>query len=222
MNIAGRIAKYFATSLDRENVVSAPRVMSSCLPISTMSISLVGLESRSTMLPASLAAAVPVFIATPTSACASAGASLVPSPVIATIRPPACSADVGHLVLGRRLGKIVVDPGFGRDAPRGQLRVAGDHHRADAHPAHLGEPLRDARLDHVLEVDDAEHPAGSATSSGVPPDGDPATAAMHSAGTVPPWSATQAVTADVAPLRMDTARPPGGPAGRRRSSGWWR
>ena len=43
------------------------------------------------MFPASLAAAVPVFMATPTSACARAGASLVPSPVIATIRPPACS-----------------------------------------------------------------------------------------------------------------------------------
>ena len=90
MNMAGRIAKYLATSLAMENVVSAPRVISSCLPISTMSISLVGLESRSTMLPASLAAAVPEFIATPTSAWARAGASLVPSPVIAMIRPPSC------------------------------------------------------------------------------------------------------------------------------------
>ncbi len=43
------------------------------------------------MLPASLAAAVPAFIATPTSALASAGASLVPSPVMATSLPPACS-----------------------------------------------------------------------------------------------------------------------------------
>jgi hypothetical protein len=41
------------------------------------------------MLPASLAAWVPVFIATATSAWASAGASLVPSPVIATRRPSA-------------------------------------------------------------------------------------------------------------------------------------
>ncbi len=85
------IAKYFAMSLATENVVSAPRVMSSCLPISTMSMSLVGFESRSTMLPASFAADVPVFIATPTSACASAGASFVPSPVMATRRPPSCS-----------------------------------------------------------------------------------------------------------------------------------
>ena len=92
MNIAGRIAKYLATSLAIENVVSAPRVISSCLPTSITSSSLVGFESRSTMLPASLAAWVPLFIATPTSACASAGASLVPSPVIATRWPLACSS----------------------------------------------------------------------------------------------------------------------------------
>ena len=49
-------AKYFARSLAIENVVRLPRVMSSCLPIRTISMSLVGEESRSTMLPASLAA----------------------------------------------------------------------------------------------------------------------------------------------------------------------
>ena len=38
------MAKYFATSLAIEKVVSAPRVIRSCLPISTTSISLVGLE----------------------------------------------------------------------------------------------------------------------------------------------------------------------------------
>ncbi len=91
MNIAGMIAKYFAMSFASEKVVSAPRVMSSCLPMRTMSMSLVGSVSRSTMLPASFAADVPVFIATPTSAWASAGASLVPSPVIATRLPPSCS-----------------------------------------------------------------------------------------------------------------------------------
>src|SRR2546427_8029095 len=91
-NSAGRMAKYFATSFAIENVVSVPRVISSCLPTSTTSRSFVGSESRSTMLPASLAACVPVFMATPTSACASAGASLVPSPVIATSLPLPCSS----------------------------------------------------------------------------------------------------------------------------------
>ncbi|KAG1421257.1 hypothetical protein G6F57_023599 [Rhizopus arrhizus] len=90
-NSAGRIAKYLETSLASEKVVSAPRVISCCLPTSTTASSLAGSESRSTMLPASFAACVPEFIARPMSACASAGASLVPSPTIATRRPPACS-----------------------------------------------------------------------------------------------------------------------------------
>jgi hypothetical protein len=87
--MAGRIAKYFATSFAIENVVSAPRVISNCLPIWTISINFVGSLSRSTMLPASRAACVPVCIATPTSACASAGASFVPSPHMATSLPSA-------------------------------------------------------------------------------------------------------------------------------------
>ena len=37
MNMAGIIAKYFAISLAMEKVVRLPRVMSSCLPISTTS-----------------------------------------------------------------------------------------------------------------------------------------------------------------------------------------
>ncbi len=157
-NMAGMMAKYLATSLAMEKVVSEPRVMSSCLPISTISMSLVGLESRSTMLPASLAAWVPVFMATPTSAWARAGASLVPSPghghqVAAGLLGP----DAGHLVLGRGLGHEVVDAGLLGDGLGGQGVVAGDHDGADAHGAHLGELGGDARLDRVLQVDDAEH-----------------------------------------------------------------
>ncbi|EXU92327.1 hypothetical protein P354_25245 [Streptomyces noursei PD-1] len=56
------------------------------------------MESRSTMFPASLAAEVPVFMATPTSAWASAGASLVPSPVIATSFPPSCSRRISAIL----------------------------------------------------------------------------------------------------------------------------
>ena len=50
------------------------------------------------MFPASRAAWVPVFIATPTSAWASAGASFVPSPVIATRLPPACSRRISAIL----------------------------------------------------------------------------------------------------------------------------
>ena len=110
------------------------------------------------MLPASLAACVPVFIATATSAWASAGASLVPSPVIATSRPLGLVvADQLELGLGRRLGQEVVDAGLGGDGGGGQRVVAGDHHGLDAHAPQLGEALLDAALDDVLELDDAEH-----------------------------------------------------------------
>ncbi len=67
------------------NVVSDPLVMSICFPRNMTSISFVGLLSRSIILAASLAACVPLFIASPTSAFARAGASLVPSPTMATI-----------------------------------------------------------------------------------------------------------------------------------------
>ena len=98
------------------------------------------------MLPASLAACVPVFIATPTSACASAGASLVPSPVIATSLPAGLlAADQRHLVFGRRLGEEVVDAGLGGDGRGGQRVVAGDHHGADAHRAQLRRSARACR-----------------------------------------------------------------------------
>ena len=42
INKAGTIAKYLATSFAIEKVVSVPRVINNCLPISTISISLVG------------------------------------------------------------------------------------------------------------------------------------------------------------------------------------
>ena len=94
MNSTGIIAKYLATSLAIEKVVKLPLVINNCFPIRTISINLVGEESKSTIFPASLAAWVPVFIATATAAWAKAGASLVPSPVIATRCPLAWSSRI--------------------------------------------------------------------------------------------------------------------------------
>ena len=48
--------KYFAKSLAILNVVKLPRVINNCLPIANYLINFVGEESKSTMLPASLAA----------------------------------------------------------------------------------------------------------------------------------------------------------------------
>ena len=109
------------------------------------------------MLPASRAAMVPVFIATPTSAWASAGASLVPSPHIATSLPLACSSRISlSLVSGVAWARKSSTPDSAAIAAAVSGIVAGDHHGADAHLAQLGEALADAALDDVLEVDDAQ------------------------------------------------------------------
>ena len=111
------------------------------------------------MLPASLAAWVPVFIATPTSAWASAGASLVPSPVIATRLPPACSRLISAILSsGVASARKSSTPASVGDRRRGERVVAGDHHGADAHRPQLVEALAHARLHGVLEPDHAEHP----------------------------------------------------------------
>ena len=68
----------------------------------------------------SIATSVPVPIAMPTSACASAGASLMPSPAIATTRPSACSRSTTRgLLVGQHLG----------DAPR-RCRACARRRRA--------------------------------------------------------------------------------------------
>src|SRR5262245_2472557 len=158
------MAKYFATSLAIENVVSETRVIRSCFPISTISISLVGLESRSTMLPASRAAWVPVFMATPTSAWASAGASLVPSPHMATSLPLACSSRISlSLCSGVAWARKSSTPASAAIAAAvvGLSPVSSTVLRAVRRDqaAQLGEALADAALDDVLEVDHAEQPA---------------------------------------------------------------
>ena len=209
-NIAGMMAKYLATSLAIENVVSEPRVISSCLPTSTISISLVGLLSRSTMLPASLAAWVPVFIATPTSAWASAGRVVG---AVAGHRHEVAAGllalDQRHLVLGRRLGEEVVDAGLVGDRRRSQRVVAGDHDGADAHRPHVVEALAHARLHGVLQPDHAEHPPRCSPPATVDDDQRRGAVlrdllddrAAPRAGTTPPSASTKRRTESAAPLR---------------------
>ena len=153
------IAKYFATSLAIENVVSAPRVMSSCLPISTISMSLVGSESRSTMLPASFAADVPGVHRDADVGLGQRGG--VVGAVAGHRDEPAALLllpDEAHLVLGRGLGEEVVDARLLGDGRGGQRVVAGDHDGANSHGAHDVEAFAHAGLDDVLEVDDAQRP----------------------------------------------------------------
>ena len=123
------------------------------------------------MLPASLAAAVPVFIATPTSAWASAGR--VVGAVAGHRHQPAFGlllADDADFVFRFGLGDEIVDTGLVGDRFGGQRVVAGDHDRADAHRPQFGEALLHARFDGVLEIDHARaRRSSSTTASGVPP-----------------------------------------------------
>ena len=187
-----------------ENVVSEPLVMSSCLPISTTSISLVGLESRSTMLPASLAAVVPVFMATPTSAWARAGASLVPSPVMATNLPPSCSCLMSaSFASGVASARKSSTPASWAMVGRGQGVVAGDHHRADAHGAHFGELLLDSLL-HTSLSSMTPRMTGRLLPRAVssPPGQCARRWRRDRRERSPPCSATQCLTDSAAPLRI--------------------
>ncbi len=159
------------------------------------------------MLAASLAADVPLFIASPTSDWARAGASFVPSPVIATRWPSACSLRMKAIfVLGRGLGDEVVDARLPGDRRRRAWVVAGDHHRPDAHPAELGEALDEPLLDRVLELDHAEH---ATVDSGWPAGSPPRSAITVGRGqrarpASPP--SRSAAMASTAPLRISRRR----------------
>ena len=68
------------------------------------------------------------------------------------------AADVFELVLGTGLGDEVVDAGLLGDVFGRQRIVARDHHGLHAHPAQPLEAFADARLDDVLQLDDARDP----------------------------------------------------------------
>ncbi len=103
-------------------------------------------------MPASFAAWVPEFMATATSACASAGASL--GAVAGHRHQPTFRlilADQRQLGFRRRFGEEIVDAGLGGDRRSGQAVIAGDHHRFNAHFAQLGETFFDAAFDDIFE-----------------------------------------------------------------------
>src|SRR5262249_38239598 len=129
------MAKYFATSLAIEKVVSAPRVISSCLPISTTSISFVGSESRSTMLPASraLRAGLPgdtIVGLSERRRIVGTIASHCDQPTVRLL-----AADIAQLILRRCLSDEIINTGLRGDCSGGHRIVARDHHGLDAHAA---------------------------------------------------------------------------------------
>src|SRR5712691_1306366 len=92
-----------------------------------------GSERISTTFAVSTATSVPAPIAIPTSAWARAGASLTPSPTIATLRPLRLQlGDLRRLVPREHLGDHLVDSDLAGDARSGRAVVAGEHHQAHA------------------------------------------------------------------------------------------
>ena len=114
----------------------------------------------------SIATSVPVPMAIPTCACASAGASLIPSPAMATKRPSPCKPlhDAG-LVLRQNFGDHFVNLKFSGDGLGGRAAVAGQHHDADAVRVQLANRFGGGLLDGIGDgeqsrdfvLDDHEH-----------------------------------------------------------------
>jgi len=159
------------------------------------------------MFPASLAAEVPVFIATPTSACAKAGASLVPSPVIATRWPPACSFLMSAILSS---GVASARKSSTPDSSAMALAVSGLSPviitvlmpilRSSANRSEM--PSLTMSLRWITPSARAVPSCFSATTSGVPPAAEMAsTICPSSAGGTPPDSRIHSRTALDAPLR---------------------
>ena len=142
-------------------------------------------------------------MAMPTSALASAGASLMPSPAMATTRPSRCSfATSASLSAGLTSPWTSSMPSCGRDrSGRGQA-VAGGHDDADAQRLERRQRFRRACLDRIGDreqpgqaaIDGEEHDAGAFARAALPP-------AAASASTATPASFISA--------RVAEQRPPG-------------
>ena len=115
---------------------------------------------------ASMATSVPVPMAMPRSAWASAAASLTPSPTMATTRPSACRRRTTSTFWpGSTSAMTSSMPDLGGDGPGRAFVVPGQQHRAQAEPGELGDRLGAGGLD---GVGDDQDPADGA----VPADGD--------------------------------------------------
>ena len=97
-----------------------------------------------------MATSVPVPIAMPRSACASAGASFTPSPTMATTSPLACKRRTSAaLSPGSTPDDDAVDADLGGHGPGLGAAVAGDQYRRQAERAELVDRRAAGRLDRV-------------------------------------------------------------------------
>ena len=101
----------------------------------------------STTSAASMATSVPAPMAMPMSARVSAGASLMPSPTMATLPRALQAADLALLAVGQHARDHLVHAGLRADGPGRALVVAREHDDADAHILQLPDGLRAVLLD---------------------------------------------------------------------------
>ena len=158
MNMAGMIAKYFATSLAMEKVVSTPRVISICLPISTTSNKLgrIGIE---------IDHVAGFFGRLRSGVHRHADVGLRQRRrIVGAVAGHRDQFSLGlfffdepHFCFRRCLREEIVNAGFARDRRRRARVVAGDHHGANAHGAEALEAFLDAALHHVLQMNHAEN-----------------------------------------------------------------
>ena len=161
------------------------------------------------MFPASFAAWVPVFIATATSACASAGASFVPSPVIATSRPSACcariSASLASGVASARKSSTPASAAIVAAVSRLSpviITVLIPIRRSSANRSLM--PPFTMSFNSITPSTRAPAAAASATTSGVAPRrATVSTSVRTSGGKTMPFVPIQAAIASAAPLRID-------------------
>ena len=88
-----------------------------------------------------MAMSVPVPIAIPTSAWASAGASLIPSPTIATTCPLLQPLHLGDLAFRQHAGDDVIDADLPGDRRRRRAPIAGQQDDVEAAGAQRADGL---------------------------------------------------------------------------------
>ena len=112
------------------------------------------------MSAASTATSDPAPMAKLTSAAASAGASLTPSPTMPVTLPRAASARTVVGLVGRQhAGAKVIDADLGRDGRRDLAVVAGQHQHVDAGRLRARDRLRRGRPHAIGQRDHADDPA---------------------------------------------------------------
>ena len=103
-----------------------------------------------------MATSAPAPMAMPMSARVRAGASLMPSPTMATLPRCISSTDGALLALRQHPGDDLIHPGLGADGLGGALVVAGEHDHVDAHILQLPDRPGAVLLDDVRHGDHAQ------------------------------------------------------------------